>query len=33
MGTGTKQGITQHATSKPAAASKRNQEALKYLDL
>jgi len=33
MGTGTKQGITQPATSKPAAASKRNQEALKYLDL
>jgi hypothetical protein len=33
MGTGTKQGMTQSTTSKSAATSKRNQEALKYLDL
>lgn len=33
MGTGTKQGITKPAAAKPVATSKRNQEALKYLDL
>jgi hypothetical protein len=32
MGEGTKQGMTQSTTSKSAATSKRNQEALKYLE-